>query len=59
MTKEIRFIGLDGKKYTFKTETNKLNNNQMFTIDDWQTCYSSNKREVNQTIKEISRLSRW
>ena len=53
MTKKIKFTGFDGKKYTFKTKTNELNGNQMFTIDDWRTCYTSDKRKVNQIIKGL------
>jgi len=59
MTKQINFIGKDGKKYTFKTETNKLSGSQMFTLDNWRTCYASNKREVNGIIKDINKLGKW
>ena len=50
---KFKFIGMDGKKREFITEINKLNNNHMWTIDDWRTCYSSNKKEVNSVIKAI------
>ena len=56
MTKEIKFIGLDGKDYTFNTETNPLNNKQMWTLNGWHTCVAGTKRHVNGIIKAIKEL---
>ena len=52
---EFSFIGLDGNTYTFKTEINPLNNNHMWTINDWRDCYATNKHGVNSVIKDIKK----
>jgi hypothetical protein len=53
MTEQIEFVGLDGKNYTFKTETNSLNNAQMWTLNDWHTCYVGTKASVKKIMAEI------
>ena len=53
---KFKFIGLDNKEYTFISETNILNNNQMWTINDWQDCYYGNRADVKKVIKAIMKL---
>ena len=53
---EFEFLGIDGNKYTFKTEVNPLVSNiHMWTINDWHTCYASSKRELNSVIQTIKK----
>ena len=49
----IKFIHSDGKQYHFVTERNQLNNNQMFSWDNWRGCFASDLTHVKSIIKSI------
>jgi hypothetical protein len=54
---ELKFMH-ENKPVTFKAEVNQLNNNWMYTFNDWQSCYSTDsKRTINQIIKNIKKNS--
>jgi len=55
MQLELTFTDTSGSEVTFKTETNELNNAQMFTFDNWRHCYASTKKEVNRIVKDLKR----
>ena len=50
---KINFIGKDNKNHTFFTETNTLNNCQMYWMDNTMTMYASTKKRVNSIIKDL------
>lgn len=53
---EIKFKGLNGNDYTFKSEINDLNGNWMWTFDNWIHCYAGNKNDVNGIVKSIKEV---
>lgn len=53
LTDKVCFTNEKGIDCTFNTETNTLNNSQMFWIDPYVGMYHSNKREVKRMIKSI------
>jgi len=53
--KQFSFIGLDGVSYIFKCERNTLNNNMMWTINEWRDCYAGTMKDVNSVIREIKK----
>ena len=44
-------ITFQESKYTFKAEKNPLNNNWMYTFNNWKSCFATNKREINKIVK--------
>jgi hypothetical protein len=53
MKGEIKFIHTDGKKYHFVTDRNSLNNNQMYSFNNWLDCFASDLRHVKSIIRDI------
>jgi hypothetical protein len=45
----------DRLKYTFKTEANPWCDNQMYTYDNWGSCFASDWKHVQSILRGIYR----
>ena len=52
----IKFIHKDGKEYHFVTERNSLNNNQMYSFNNYLDCYASDLRTVKSNIHKKAKV---
>ena len=53
ITGYIKFIHSDNKEYHFVTERNNLNNSQMYSFNNWSSCFVGDLRIVKRIIKGL------
>lgn len=53
MKQSIRYVNRNGIERVFKTETNILNGEQMYWIENDPAMYHGKKRDVKKIIKNI------
>jgi len=55
MKKTIKFIGIDGKSYTFKTCKNSLSGNQMYWIVELKDMYYGTVKDAKEIESGIKK----
>ena len=55
---EIKFIHSDGKEYHFVTEINQLTQHQMFSYDNWGSCFAGTLSQVKNIIRNIRKKAK-